>query len=236
MKTYLSIDLDFWNYFVAFNCFIPDPWSKIATLLTLNIPILVVENHDELTEHANSFGIDKLVNVDYHDDLGDGTEEHSLSCANWPLHLMNTGRISYIWRHPHSEDIVPGLCNENMRFPDIAMMYGKDIRENNGEITRKTSRKIRKMWRDEGDIGFNKKTMAFGFPEFGRLGRIVAVGISISPTYTVPTANSIIDAVKLLTEDRPCLTVTETARIAIFEMINNYKVKKEIMARTKEAI
>lgn len=224
MKTYLSIDLDFWNYHVAFDVIIPDPWSKIASLITSRVPIFVVKNHDELIDHANKYSPDKIINVDFHDDLGDGERTSKPSCANWPMFVRNAGDIRYIWRHPHVGNIAPGICNESQRFPEIQELYKSHRtiiynKYGNPEFVLSNAdlRKIKKMWKDEGCLGFRSKTMAHGFPV---VSKVEAIGISISPPYTISTSKSIIDAAKLLLGKENNIEMEKSTKTAIEEFIS----------------
>lgn len=85
MKTYLSIDIDFWN----------DLDAAEVTLCKLllqrgEVPISAVMNHQQLLSSVNDSGADLLVNVDEHSDLTDSGVT-IFECGSW---------VSYVeWRH-----------------------------------------------------------------------------------------------------------------------------------------
>jgi hypothetical protein len=66
MRTYLSIDIDFWNNLEAAE--------RVLTKLLLrrgDIPTIAVMNHQQLLPMVNESNADVLVNIDEHSDLCD---------------------------------------------------------------------------------------------------------------------------------------------------------------------
>jgi hypothetical protein len=86
MKTYLSIDLDYWSECRTERTMLP----FIEKALSLQVPTLVVKDHHWLTSHANAHPAEQLINVDYHDDI-----------ASRPCDFGEGTWASFVkWRHP----------------------------------------------------------------------------------------------------------------------------------------
>jgi hypothetical protein len=111
MRTYLSIDLDYWHECRKAISFL----SKVAQL---DVPMIIVSHHDMLVDHINKSGCRHLINVDYHDDIvgynKDGTLI-SLEEGSWVSHVRWAGSGVYEWRHPHHSHIsrlINGVCDD----------------------------------------------------------------------------------------------------------------------------
>lgn len=133
MKTYLSIDLDYFNSELV-NKPYRRPKVVEAELLQffkkikkLKVPVLVVVNHDELLVDVNKKVYDKIVNVDYHSDLADLTEEGKfifnpdgtdaeLNEGTWVNFANNRKSGIFEWRYPTSWSFHRmGRCEEVLR-------------------------------------------------------------------------------------------------------------------------
>ena len=64
MKSYLSVDLDFWSDYKNDTA----NTNFFKKVCGLGIPIRVVDSHEKLLKHINSVQADMLYNVDYHSD------------------------------------------------------------------------------------------------------------------------------------------------------------------------
>lgn len=78
MKTYLSVDLDYWDkarHRKACTRF-------IRQVLDLKVPTLVVLNHDEMWGDVNRSGCRRVEHVDYHSDVADYPESCTEGCKD----------------------------------------------------------------------------------------------------------------------------------------------------------
>jgi len=113
IKTYLSIDLDYWRYRKD-----PQPCTTFfQQVWGLQLPIYVVMYHHHLLPHINAHDCDILINVDYHSDLADLEPGRILdfnegTWANF-VDWRCVGR--FIWRYPASECLSggTGYCHSN---------------------------------------------------------------------------------------------------------------------------
>lgn len=158
MKTYLSVDLDYWQEHSTDRSML----RFVDRCLSLKVPTLLVSDHHWLIDHVNQYRADRLINVDYHDDITqrpnrDRDSDFPLDCGNWVSHVKWRRRASYEWRYPWARcwDDGLGLCDA----PDL---YGESRPTTGwGEVSRQ---------RLLDDINWKS---------------IVAVGIAISPDYSL---------------------------------------------------
>lgn len=120
MKTYLSIDLDFWN---QGKRSLPH-LKRFLTTVRHNLPmsrIKVVDSHEELLPHVNESGCDELINIDWHSDVTnrfDSCEYNlrsptKLNCGTWVSFVKFRKQGVYTWIHPYkaSDRIAKGYCH-----------------------------------------------------------------------------------------------------------------------------
>lgn len=101
-KTYLSIDLDYW--------FTNDECCRIKQLKNVlrsikNIKnIKIVGEHHRMLSHINSVAPDKIIHVDYHQDIGFPTERNqkdfSMFCGNFLYYVKNRQSMDFEWYYP----------------------------------------------------------------------------------------------------------------------------------------
>jgi hypothetical protein len=106
MKNYLSIDLDFWNLYGANGC--KDFLGKVKDS---NIPVQIVDSHEDLLPLINEDKYDKILNIDYHSDIANNYEDGvcDLNCGTWANHIRH--RKDFLWLHPVSLDFWDALCH-----------------------------------------------------------------------------------------------------------------------------
>ena len=102
MHIYLSIDLDYW-------CEAGTPDRFFGRVFNLGLPIFVAPFHDQLVDHVNRSGCDRLLNVDYHSDLVD--YRSTLSEGSWANFVEWRAAGQFEWRYPAEESIVKGFCH-----------------------------------------------------------------------------------------------------------------------------
>jgi hypothetical protein len=97
--TYLSVDIDYWDLaktpYEAMNMF--------RKIFSLNVPLVIVKQHDGLLEFANESGALKLINVDYHSDFANYKSDKHLeyeipNCGTWVDFIE--GLQEFEWRYP----------------------------------------------------------------------------------------------------------------------------------------
>ena len=114
MKTYLSIDLDFWNRRPLSEC------EKILTKVQSiadrkGIKIKIVEEHHDLIDDINKTNCQRVINIDYHSDIAnlnvpDGYKLE-LNCGTWANFLKGHENKEYIWVHPAGMRLCDGYCH-----------------------------------------------------------------------------------------------------------------------------
>lgn len=119
MKTYLSLDLDFWNKtkdLDRIRVFL----MKVKELKDRGIPVLVVDSHEQLTNDVNRIEIEHLINVDYHSDIWDRWNPlhkeyyNCYNCGTWINFVKTKNRLIYTWLHPHTKGNEHlGYCSHN---------------------------------------------------------------------------------------------------------------------------
>ena len=124
MKTYLSIDLDFWNDRPTNDCL-----EFMKKIKATGLPIRIVDDHADLLPFINKSGCDCIINLDYHSDISNNIkvsgknfkskkkkcskEKHilpKLNCGTWANWVDN--RNTYIWMHPFNVRFDLALCHE----------------------------------------------------------------------------------------------------------------------------
>jgi len=108
MKTYLSIDLDYWNGLPrqSINAF-------FSRVFQLKLPIWVAPFHHQLLPHINRNPCDQLINVDYHSDIA--TLANNLQCTEGTWANFVKWRIggAFTWRHPSNKSHpASGYCHD----------------------------------------------------------------------------------------------------------------------------
>ena len=107
MKTYLSIDMDFWNGRTT-EYVESDLDALLRELHQRNVPMIAVMNHQQLTNVISASSARVLINVDMHSDLAD-TGVDVFECGTWVSYVKwrKHGKYAWIHRHPAYE----GECN-----------------------------------------------------------------------------------------------------------------------------
>ena len=111
MKTYLSIDLDYWSYSTeqsAVRCF--------DRVFSLGLPIYVAPYHHQLLTHMNESACDTLINVDFHSDLCDlhDPPHDLLNEGTWGNFVSWQKNGRFIWRYPSGPRVHDGYCHARL--------------------------------------------------------------------------------------------------------------------------
>lgn len=119
MKTYLSIDLDFWNDSM-------DEKQMRAFLLRAKEVskgrLHIVDSHESLRKYVGKSGSEHLINVDFHADIWDRFNpkfpvslRRNYNCGTWVNFVKPSSRLLYTWIHPHSDKMLyRGYCSHDI--------------------------------------------------------------------------------------------------------------------------
>lgn len=119
MKTFLSIDIDYWNN-IEHSLNKDNPLQPKVTALTdflqeltdkareRNIPISAVMNHQQMLPKVNRSEARTVINIDTHSDFVDTTVTE-LNCGTWLAYVHWRHEGNYFWIHASSAD--EGECN-----------------------------------------------------------------------------------------------------------------------------
>lgn len=148
MRTYLSIDVDYWRDHTAWIAF-QDMDRFFQRVINLKVPMLVVEDHHKILKDINRRKFDTLVNMDYHSDLtsyidrDNGVYEYhktspdsrvkgNLNCGTWVNFVKRRETSEYLWIYPKDICLISdGRCE------DIDIFWNEPASEfhNWGKIT-----------------------------------------------------------------------------------------------------
>jgi hypothetical protein len=118
MKTYLSIDLDFWDM-KHFNGKYINEGKEFLKFIFDNFEgkITVVKSHEELVPYINKLkDLKKIINIDYHSDLAD-EPIFELNEGVWLNFVKNRKLMNYEWRMPNKKECLIdgwGRCDSSM--------------------------------------------------------------------------------------------------------------------------
>jgi hypothetical protein len=105
-KSYLSIDLDYWNdEYTDGAC-----KSFFKKVFALGLPITIVDSHERLLYSVNSSGANVLYNVDFHSDFfGYRSRDEAkaemgrkIQDGTWVNHVRWRRKGSYFWMYPEA--------------------------------------------------------------------------------------------------------------------------------------
>lgn len=120
MRTFLSIDLDFFSSSgICFDGYdVKDFFSKVKST---GITPKIFWEHDEMLPYINECKPNKIINVDFHSDVNNDAEEINEGTFFW--FVENRKEISYLWRFPSECYLEEGYCqfnnNDNGFLPNI---------------------------------------------------------------------------------------------------------------------
>jgi len=137
--TYLSVDLD---YFDLDKTPLSGK-SLFRRLFKLNVPLVIVDTHEDLVRYVNRSKSTKLINVDYHSDFGNLKKEdlkpYNFNCGTWIDYLKNV--VHFEWRYRSCKACFKdkeGRCESNWYGDDSAFWYtgvsyqGHNVRHKQG--------------------------------------------------------------------------------------------------------
>ena len=111
MKTFLSIDIDFWNS-VAHADGVEIALENLNSVFnhckTNGVPLSAVANHNQMLSLVNKSKANQLINIDYHSDLATNDVDN-LNCGTWVSYVKQRNKSKYKWLHYN--DAYDGDCN-----------------------------------------------------------------------------------------------------------------------------
>lgn len=131
MKTYLSVDVDFWF----------EPTRAREQLMLLmqrigKIPVIAVMNHQQMLREVNASNARRLINVDEHSDLAE-RDVTTFQCGTWASYVNWRHQGEYVWIRPDVS--YQGSCNGDDR---AIWNFGTDWKHS---VSRHISRKNLKL-------------------------------------------------------------------------------------------
>ncbi len=183
MVSYLSVDLDFW-------CDKKDDKKStkfFTDVLSLNLPMYVVESHEQLLDDINKHTYDNIYNVDYHSDL-------------FGFHSRSE-MIKWKKKNPYPDEGQWGVFIKWRRNGSFHWMYPKeDCYEKKSGCRGRGA-----CWEEESDNPYLDTSYCDWkgvFKDVGirkiRWDTIRAIGISASPDWIeIPSIKGILKALKI---------------------------------------
>ena len=101
MKSYLSVDLDYWGMSDA-----PTAVRFINKILSLNKPISVYKSHESILKDLNKYKVDHLYQIDFHSDIVEAYDEEYdivLEEGTWANYYHWRRDCTFEWRYPSTE-------------------------------------------------------------------------------------------------------------------------------------
>jgi hypothetical protein len=104
LSTFLSLDMDFFNYNTRTDKVI----NFLDSILDLGVPITAVMNHQQMLPIVNASKARLLLNIDAHSDLTE--DPYLLDCGSWVSYVSWASRGTYHWWDcSHSEGDCSGF-------------------------------------------------------------------------------------------------------------------------------
>ena len=99
MNTYVSVDLDYWG--MSETGYKKSIVRFLNRLNNLNLPIYVTESHEEILPHLNKFKVDKIYQIDFHNDIvNDPVTPRDLNEGTWANYYKYRKDCIFEWRYP----------------------------------------------------------------------------------------------------------------------------------------
>jgi hypothetical protein len=176
MKTYLSIDLDYWlhngnNYHV-----IPRQMFRLFKSLS-SMNKVIVKDHEQLLPFIEKLNVERIIHIDYHQDIAypyweDDSVE--LNCGTFWYFLQNRKNINFHWIYPRN------VCKTDNGGICMNMGISNPLKKKNWIFRKQTTRK-----------GLS------GYTKFGDMN-IVGIGVSVSRNYCYTAPSNLDEIVDFL--------------------------------------
>lgn len=135
IKTYLSVDLDYWG---SFRTPRKTVILYIDKILSLGVPIHIVESHEDILIHINNYRIETLINVDFHADIcNEDGDRYDLNEGTWANFYFYPNDCRYVWIYPPNKifKLSSGRCDNILtkswhsirtRYNGLSLLKGID--------------------------------------------------------------------------------------------------------------
>lgn len=97
MKSYLSIDLDYWG--MQEDDTVSSLSSFIDKSISIEVPIKVYDTHEKILNHLNRYDVDHLYQVDYHSDVCED-DVKEIEEGTWANFYKYRNNCVFEWRYP----------------------------------------------------------------------------------------------------------------------------------------
>ena len=121
MKTYLSIDLDFWNHRSLTE--LEKVLLRVKEVVEKReLPFAIVDQHHRLVRHIDRCECERVINMDYHSDIVNKPfpceNEMSFNCGSWANFVRKKLRKEYVWLYPKNTKMKWAYCHwpQHYRF------------------------------------------------------------------------------------------------------------------------
>lgn len=170
MKTFLSVDLDYWN---EVDNGISRMVKYLKSIHASNIPVVLVKDHDEMLPFVDQSEANFLINLDYHSDLADlcikdekpVLENREFNCGTWINWVKCRNKGRFLWIHPHKDCYIRSHCKWDSRGGGRC-----DVDKN--------------PFTTEFDTGWKEAKHRTGPPpKVSGISGLVMIGLCISPDY-----------------------------------------------------
>jgi len=136
MKSFLSIDLDYWGLQeIGYKKSII---KFLDTIIKLNKPINIFESHEEILPFLNQFKVNHLYQIDFHSDICEDFPDIELNEGTWVNYYKYKENCTFEWRYPDIERCYNegwGRCDSSQDagycapWPSNLFPYKRIIRE-----------------------------------------------------------------------------------------------------------
>jgi len=108
LKTYLSIDLDYWANKYEKQLSQVNARNFLQKVKSLKKPIFLCSSHEEILSHLNKYKVDKVINVDFHSDVVyedriNYDDPKELNEGTWANYYKYRKSSIFEWRYPNVE-------------------------------------------------------------------------------------------------------------------------------------
>jgi len=101
MKSFLSVDLDYWG--LQERGYKKSIIRFLNKIISLNKPIQVFESHEEILPFLNTFKINHLYQIDFHSDICEDDLAMELNEGTWANFYKYKKNCIFEWRYPDTE-------------------------------------------------------------------------------------------------------------------------------------
>ena len=168
MRTYLSLDLDFFNavsneVYPVFMSTVEHHLEEISKFIkSRGTPCVAVMNHQQMLRFVDDSGCDTLLNVDTHSDLAEANVDE-FSCGTWVSYVKWRREGRYIWRHGYTA--FRGDCSGNVNLFGPRPARERGVLSGWKNVAHVRTRNMPELTEDIQSIGICLSPSYVDFPE-----------------------------------------------------------------------